>query len=255
MGAYPEWTGDWDRVKSGDLVEREDAVRHYSGLAEAVARKLYRTLPYHVEREDIIQLGMLGLLKAVEDYRRPNHTETHDGRVVSFETYLVPKVRGMIIDELRKLDWAPRSVRKKNRLLDRAAEMLENELGREPTPTEIAESMGLTTAEVLAARHDSIKSAVVSLDDTAPWDEDGDTPREPASDDREATEMSILVGGLVRHLRSMPHSDQVIVALYYYENMTMSDISRVLGIPEAKVSKDHKRISLEIRSYLAERLT
>lgn len=245
---------DWALVKQGDKREREKAIDRYLYLASAVGYKVARSLPGHIEKDDIIQLACLGLCRAVDNYKPEMG--------VKFETYCVPVIRGAIYDELRQLDWAPRSLRKKQRDINDARAIVESEHQRAATDQEIldvvqakGEPTSLTsTRDIARTRLQTKYSVVHSLDEIAPWDDEEAHAHIGAMDAGTTPVLSLLVGELVEWLKTRTAVEQAVVALYYYEGMKLADIGKVLGTSEGKVSSVHKVVALEIRQFMGERL-
>ena len=241
----------WRRYKdSGDTHARERLVLAYSPLVKYVAGRMASGLPAHVEEADLISYGLLGLISAIERF--------DPGREIKFETFAVTRIKGSIIDELRSLDWVPRSVRAKAREIEKANAQLEHELQRAPTDGEMSEKLGVTIDEFQETLNRISNSSVVALDEL--WtvsDASGDqvslldTIQDPQALDpaqeMDATEMKDHLADAIARL---PEREKLVVALYYYENLTLREIGEVLGVTESRVSQLHTKAVLRLKSRL-----
>jgi RNA polymerase sigma factor for flagellar operon FliA len=241
----------WREFKrTGDRSLRERLILHYAPLATAVASRLGMRLPNSVEQADLVSYGMFGLIDAIEKYEL--------GRAVKFETYASSRIRGAIIDELRAIDWIPRSVRTKARAVDRAYAELEGELRRTPSEAEVAQRLEVGVGELrtvfaqlstvnVAALDEMLGAGAdrtdkVSLLDTL---EDHRAP-DPAGS-FEAQETKFL---LARAIEQLGEREKIVLVLYYYEGMTLAEIGRVLGVTESRISQMHTAAMLRLRSKL-----
>ena len=241
----------WRRYKQdADESARERLVVAYSPLVKFIAGRMASGLPAHVEEVDLVSYGLLGLIGAIERY--------DPEREIKFETFAVARVKGAIIDELRSLDWVPRSVRAKARDLERANVALENELGRTPTDEEMAGRLEMSTEEFNASLLDVANSSILALDDlwTFADPEAGggqisilDTIQDPdAVDPAAEADTSELKDRLAEAIESLPDRERLVVALYYYENLTLREIGEVLGVTESRISQLHTKAVLGLRS-------
>jgi RNA polymerase sigma factor FliA len=241
----------WRRCKlEGDERARERLVVAYSPLVKYVAGRMASGLPSHVEEGDLISYGLIGLIGSIERYDLD--------RDIKFETYAVSRIRGAIIDELRSLDWVPRSVRAKARDVEKAHSKLENKLGRAPSEEEMAAELGVSVEDFRTTLLEIANSSVLALDDL--WtasDPDGgqvsllDTIRDPnAVDPEEAIDTVELKDRLAEAIESLPDRERLVIALYYYEALTLREIGEVLGVTESRVSQLHTKAVLGMRSHL-----
>jgi RNA polymerase sigma factor FliA len=222
----------------------------YSPLVKYVAGRMSSGLPAHVEEADLISYGLIGLMNAIERF------EPH--RDIKFETYAVTRVKGAIIDELRALDWVPRSVRARARQIERAHGKLEHRLHRTPTDEEMAEELGLTAEEFQEALLKISTSTVVALDELwAVGDTGGDqvslldTLHDPdAPDPQKLLDATELRDRLAAAIAALPDREKLVISLYYYENLTLREIGEVLGVTESRVSQLHTKAVLRLRSRL-----
>jgi RNA polymerase sigma factor for flagellar operon FliA len=207
-------------------------------------------LPAHVEESDLISYGLVGLINAIERFEPE--------REIKFETYAVTRIKGAIIDELRSLDWVPRSVRARARDIERANSKLEHRLQRAPTDEEMAAELQMTVEEFQGALLEISNSTIVALDE--PWavsDSSGDevslldTIRDPnAPDPTQAVDASELKDRIADAIARLPEREKLVIALYYYENLTLREIGEVLGVTESRVSQLHTKAVLRLRSRM-----
>jgi RNA polymerase sigma factor FliA len=241
----------WRRYKQDDDESaRERLVVAYSPLVKFIAGRMASGLPAHVEESDLISYGLLGLIGAIERY--------DPSREIKFETFAVARVKGAIIDELRSLDWVPRSVRSRARDVERAHAELEGRLGRTPDDEEMATRLELTVDEFHGVLLEIANSSVLALDDLWTFaDPEGgggqisvlDTIQDPNAIDPEAeAHTSELKDRLADAIESLPDRERLVIALYYYENLTLREIGEVLGVTESRVSQLHTKAVLGLRS-------
>jgi len=243
----------WRRYKSsGDERARERLVVAYSPLVKYVAGRMASGLPAHVEEADLISYGLVGLINAIERFELE--------REIKFETYAITRIKGAIIDELRSLDWVPRSVRAKAREIERANAKLEHRLQRAPTDEEMSAELGVEVADFLASLLQISNSTIAALDEL--WtvgDASGDqvslldTLQDHGAPDPAAvmdqTELKDRVADAIARL---PEREKLVVALYYYENLTLREIGEVLGVTESRISQLHTKAVLRLRSRLTD---
>jgi len=209
-------------------------------------------LPPHVDEADLISYGLLGLITAIERFDL--------AREIKFETYAIPRIRGATIDELRSLDWVPRSVRARAREIERVNAKLEHKLQRAPNDEEMSKELGMEVSDFHDALLQISNSTIAALDEM--WtvsDSSGDqislldTIHDPDAPDPEqlidATELKDRVADAIARL---PEREKLVVALYYYENLTLREIGEVLGVTESRVSQLHTKAVLRLRSRLGE---
>jgi RNA polymerase sigma factor for flagellar operon FliA len=241
----------WSRYKkNGDEKARERLVLAYSPLVKFVAGRMSSGLPAHIEEADLISYGLLGLIGAIERFEPE--------REIKFETFAVARIKGSIIDELRSLDWVPRSVRAKAREIEAAHTKLERELGRTPTDEEVSKALEMSMDEFQEALMQISNSSLVALDELwAVSDSSGDqvslldTMRDPSAVDP-ARELGVseLKDRLAHAISRLPEREKLVVALYYYENLTLREIGEVLGVTESRVSQLHTKAVLRLKARL-----
>jgi RNA polymerase sigma factor for flagellar operon FliA len=241
----------WRRYKdSGDPRARERLVLAYSPLVKYVAGRMSSGLPAHVEEADLISYGLLGLISAIERFE--------PAREIRFETFAITRIKGSIIDELRSLDWVPRSVRAKAREIERANAKLEHRLHRAPTDQEMAAELEVTVEEFQESLVRISNSSVVALDEL--WtvsDASGDQVSlldtiqdESAADPAQEMDLTDMKDRLADAIARLPEREKLVVALYYYENLTLREIGEVLGVTESRVSQLHTKAVLRLKSRL-----
>jgi len=228
---------------------REQIIRRYLYLVKYVAGRVAIALPPNIDFDDLVSYGILGLFDAIEKY------DVNQGN--KFETYGVSRIRGAIMDELRKLDWAPRLLRKKAREIDKKNRELEEKLGRSATDDELAKAMSMSAATLNSLYSELNSTSFLSLDEV--WEnDDGNKPisRLQTIEDSLATSQfrSVYEGELrdilTSAIESLPKKERIVVVLYYYENLTLREIGSVLKVSESRVCQIHTKVVLKLRSYL-----
>jgi RNA polymerase sigma factor for flagellar operon FliA len=248
-GGVPELWAEYKETGSVDA--RNRLVLHFSPLVKYVAGRVSSGLPHNVEQADLVSYGMFGLIDAIDKFDLE--------RGYKFETYAISRIRGAIIDELRSIDWVPRSVRAKARAIEKTYAKLENQLLRTPTDAEVAEAMDIPEEELqaifakisffgLVALEETLsvgpdRAESVTVADTIP---DAGVGPVAAFEDQETREM------LVAAINRLPEREKVVLALYYYENLTLNQIGQILGITESRVCQIHTKAVLQLRSKLSQ---
>ncbi len=241
----------WRRYKDdGDPRARERLVLAYAPLVKYVAGRMSSGLPAHVEEADLISYGLLGLISAIERFEPE--------RQIRFETFAVTRIKGSIIDELRSLDWVPRSVRAKAREIERANAKLEHKLRRAPTDQEMAKALDTTVDDFQESLVRISNSSVIALDEL--WtvsDSSGDqvslldTIQDPTSvDPAQEMDLTDMKDRLADAIARLPEREKLVIALYYYENLTLREIGEVLSVTESRVSQLHTKAVLRLKSRL-----
>ncbi len=239
----------WTRyAETRDPALRERLILQYAPLVKYVMGRLAISLPAILDYEDILSYGTIGLIEAVERFDQD--------KGVKFETYAISRVRGSIIDALRSLDRLPRSVRQKAKDADAAITKLTVDLGREPTDAEVAASLGVALKDHLQHIVDA-SWITISLDSVGLSDADDDAPGEMAVADPDAEEIGAdlerdeLIGELAEAIRELLEREQLVLSLYYKDELTMREVSKVLGISESRVCQLHARALSRLRSGMA----
>ncbi len=236
--------------RTHDKALRDRLLLTYAPLVKFVAGRLGSRLPAHVDKDDLVSSGLLGLVGAIERF--------DPIRNVMFETYAITRIRGAILDELRAIDWVPRSVRARTHEIERAMAALEAQLHRTPTDSEIAESIGITEAELDNSLTDIAHSFIATLDDarTSP-NSDGDSvalidtiedtegPKPQAALDETETREA-----LAQSIAALPEREKIVITLHYYEELTLREIGEVLDVTESRISQLHTKAILRLRSRL-----
>jgi RNA polymerase sigma factor for flagellar operon FliA len=222
----------------------------YSPLVKYVAGRMSSGLPAHVDEADLISYGLGGLIFAIERFDL--------SREIKFETYAITRIRGAIIDELRSLDWVPRSVRARAREIERVNMKLESRLQRAPTDEEMAVELKVNVEEFHEALLQISNSTIVALDEL--WnvsDSSGDQvslldtiPDHGAPDPQSVVDQGELRDRIADAIAALPEREKLVIALYYYENLTLREIGEVLGVTESRVSQLHTKAVLRLRSKL-----
>ncbi len=243
----------WQEFKTtASQALRERLILHYSPLVKYVAGRVGVGLPPNIEQSDLVSYGIFGLIDAIEKFDLE--------RSIKFETYAISRIRGAIIDELRAIDWIPRSVRYKAREVEKAYARLEAELHRTPTEPEVAAEMGISLAELHAIFSQVSFVNVVALDELlSVGGEKGDklslvdTLEDPKAQDPvmafESEETKYLLAKAINHL---PEREKIVVTLYYYEGLTLAEIGKVLGVTESRICQMHTKAVLQLRGKLAD---
>ncbi len=241
----------WRRYKSdGDQGARERLVVAYSPLVKYVAGRMASGLPPHVEEADLISYGLVGLISAIERFDL--------SREIKFETYAITRIKGAIIDELRSMDWVPRGVRARARAIERANAKLEHRLQRAPTDEEMATELAVSVSQFHDQLLEISHSSVAALDEL--WhvsDSSGDsvslmdTIEDPnAPDPARVIDVGELKDRIADAIARLPEREKLVIALYYYENLTLREIGEVLGVTESRISQLHTKAVLRLRSRI-----
>jgi len=221
-----------------------DLVIEHAPMVKRIAHHLAARLPASVQVDDLIQAGMIGLLEAARQY------DAAQG--ASFQTYASIRIRGAMLDEIRRLDWTPRSVHRKAREVAAALRQVEAKLGADARDADVAEELGISLAEYHQILQDSAASRVFSLDQKDPdtgmsMDVAGDTPTPLAMLQRKAFQQA-----LTDTIAKLPEREQLVMQLYYAEELNLKEIGAVLGVSESRVSQIHGGILLKLKASLAD---
>jgi len=241
----------WLRYRrTPDQALRDRLILTYAPLVKYVAGRLGSGLPAHIDEGDLVSYGLLGLIGAIERYE--------PDRDVKFETYAIARIRGAIIDELRAMDWVPRSVRSRARDIERAIGELEARSGHAPTDEEIAKKLGITQEELDDSLSDIARSSIAALDEL--WTVSGgdgdqiaviDTIEDKdAPDPQRSLTQTELREAIADSIARLPEREKLVITLYYYEELTLREIGEVLGVTESRVSQLHTKAILRLKSRL-----
>ncbi|MCP3797946.1 FliA/WhiG family RNA polymerase sigma factor [Allokutzneria sp. A3M-2-11 16] len=228
---------------------RDRLVLHYAPLVKYVAGRVGTGLPSYVDVADLVQSGIFGLVDAIEKFEPE--------RGLKFETYAMQRIRGAILDDLRAQDWVPRSVRSRARDVERAIERLEARLQRSATDAELSEELGITIGDLRDLYAQLQLTSVVALDELIAAGRGSASLAETLPDDRAEDPVASLVDQdgkrqLADAIAQLSERDRVVVTLYYFENLTLAEIGKVLGVTESRVCQLHTRAVLRLRTKLSE---
>lgn len=240
----------WSLYKeTRDPAIRDAFIRQYAPLVKYVAGKVAASMPNTVEFEDLVGFGVFGLLDAIEKFDPDKN--------VKFKTYAVTRIRGAIFDELRSIDWVPRSVRQKTKEIEDAVVNLEAKLGRPASDQEIASSLGVTEDDFMKTMLKISSTSVLSLNDVWYSGDDadkisiGESIESPSSMNPDATvEREEVKRVIVQALSELPEKEKKVLVLYYYEDLTLKEIGQVLDVTESRVSQLHTKAILRLRAKL-----
>jgi RNA polymerase sigma factor FliA len=243
----------WQEFKeTGDSRLRERLILHYSPLVKYVAGRVGVGLPPNIEQADLVSYGIFGLIDAIEKFDLT--------RSIKFETYAISRIKGAIIDELRAIDWIPRSVRYKAREVEKAYAALEGRLHRTPTEAEVAAELGIALEDLHQIFSQVSFVNVVALDELlnvggergdklSLVDTLEDTKAEDPVQAFESEETKYL---LARAINTLPEREKIVVTLYYYEGLTLAEIGQVLGVTESRICQMHTKAVLQLRAKIAD---
>jgi RNA polymerase sigma factor for flagellar operon FliA len=246
-----ELAAAWVSFKhDGDIRSRDRLIVAYSPLVKYVAGRLSSGLPQTVDTADLVSYGIFGLIDAIDKF--------DPSRGIKFETYAIARIKGAIIDELRAMDWVPRSVRARAREFEAAYITLENRMRRVPSDAEIAQEMGVTPRDLQSILTRLSYTSIISFEEIWSGGTDHDDRADPLSsiaDDSAEDPVSIfetaeLKDILASAIERLPEREKTVVALYYYEGLTLKEIGAVLGVTESRVSQMHTKAVLRLRARL-----
>jgi len=239
-----------DFARTRDKGIRDRLILTYAPLVKYVAGRLGSGLPAHVDEGDLVSYGLLGLIGAIERY--------DPSRDIKFETYAIARIKGAIIDELRALDWVPRSVRSRAREIERAIGELEAKTGLAPTDEQIAAKIGISVDELEESLADISRSSIAALDEL--WSVSGEGDQISLMDTLEdesgpkpeaALDQTEMREALADAIARLPEREKLVVTLYYYEELTLREIGEVLGVTESRISQLHTKAILRLKARLA----
>ena len=230
----------WQRYQRNRSVElRNQLAEHYLPLVKIVAGRLAISLPSHVDKDDLLSSGFFGLIDAIDrfDLTRKN----------KFETYANVRIRGAMLDYLRAKDWVPVTMRQKIRRYEQAVSELENRLGHAASDDELAAELGLSLKNLQELEAQISVATVIPLDDYLRTDTPGNAVPEPVV----TLEKQELQQTLAKAIDRLPDKEKQVVALYYYEELTLKEISLIMHLSEARISQLHTKAVFRMRGYLA----
>jgi RNA polymerase sigma factor FliA len=242
----------WDDFKtSSDRTARDRLILHYSPLVKFVAGRMAVGLPQNVEQSDLVSYGVFGLIDAIEKFEPE--------RGFKFETYAISRIKGAILDELRSIDWVPRSVRAKARAVETAYSKLESSLHRTPTDSELSAELDLTEEQLQITLGQISFVGLAALDETlsmgAAGEREsftlGDTIADQGAGPVDAYEVEEMRHLLADSINRMPEREKIVLTLYYYEGLTLAEIGQVLSVTESRICQIHTKAALQLRSRIA----
>ena len=236
---------------------REEVIKRYSPMIKYVANRIAMRLPPHIEVDDLISVGVLGLMDAISKY--------DSSRGAKFKTYAEFRVRGAILDELRAMDWVPRSIRQKASNVDKVVQSLQAKLSRAPEDEEVAKEMGLSLGQFHDTLNETKSIPIFSLEDLGIAKESGEQQSlldclagKADADPQTQIRLIELKEIIAKAIDALPEKERLMVSLYYYEELTMKEIGAVLEITESRVSQIHSkavyRLRTKLKAILAEEL-
>lgn len=226
-------------------ISQEEVVERYGPLVKRIAHHLMAKMPSSVQLDDLLQAGLIGLLEASKNYDM--------SKGASFETYAGIRIRGSIIDDMRKGDWAPRSVHRNARLLNEGIQNVEKRTGKDASDVEVAEELGISLDEYYKMAQDSSSSKLVSFDEITGADDKPETQiaGNVETPDEEFQKVS-LKKRLVECLGTLPERERLVLALYYDEELNLKEIGEVLGVSESRVSQIHSQAAARLRARMSD---
>lgn len=232
-----------DRYTAIQLPDMDALVQQHALLVKRIAYHLIQRLPPNVQVDDLIQAGMLGLLEAARQY------DSSQG--ASFETYAGIRIRGAMLDEVRRADWAPRSVHRKYRQAAEVIAQIEGEVGREARDVEVAERMGIDLAEYHHILQDGLSCRIFSIEEmleagNQQWEDSAGVDGGPM----QILEQENFQAALAQSIDALPEREKLVVALYYDEELNLKEVGEVLGVSESRVCQIHSQAMLRLRARM-----
>jgi len=234
---------EYDKTKAPELKER--LILYYAPLVKYVAGRLSIHFGDHIEFDELVSYGIFGLIDAIDKFRLE--------KGVKFETYASLRIRGAIIDGIRKLDWIPRTLREKNKRLEQALAELSASLGREPTEAELAEKLNVSVKEARQLIKKASLMSIISLDEYLEQNQEASYQGAPSSHtespevQHEKNEIKIILKDAIKNLSD---KEKLVITLYYFEELTLKEISRVMGVSESRVSQIHTKALSRLQNKL-----
>jgi len=239
--------------KKVDPAWQEQMVLQYAPLIKYIAGRLALRLPSHISQDDLISSGIIGLIDAVQKF--------DPGKNINFKTYAEFRIKGAMLDELRSLDWTPRSVRKKSHLIENAYVQLQRSLGRPAEAEEVAKFLGLELEEFYQLLDETKTVSLVALEGRkvsagslglVETDLDEILQDDKSRDSFLEVHFSELQGIMMRAIEALPDKEKLLISLYYYEELTMKEIGQIMGYTESRISQLHSQAMYRLRHKLRE---
>jgi len=224
--------------------QQQQIVEQHTNLVKRIAHHMVARLPANIQVDDLIQAGMIGLLEASKNF------ET--GKGASFETFAGIRIRGSMLDEIRRGDWAPRSVHRNSRMLAEAVRKVENETGRDARDQEVAEKLGIPLDEYHHILNDVTSGRIIGIEDLGVSEDvlvsgtQDTTHDEPFAD----VEHSAFQGALAKAIRGLPERECLVLSLYYDEELNLKEIGQILDVSESRVSQIHSQAMVRLKSRM-----
>lgn len=233
---------------AGDPVDEQELIIRYLPLVRNVVDRIKLNLPAHVDADDLYSVGVTGLMAAVRKY--------DPGQNTTFAGYATLRIRGAVLDELRRLDWCPRRARAKARKIKEAINTVEQRLGREASEEEIRTELGLTAKDYAKWMEEARPVCFVAIDQSSDGEEsDGGSLHEMIADQNETPahgrlEQEELMQLVARRIEALPETPRKILAMYYHENMRLAEIAEVFGLTESRICQIHSQTVLTLRAAI-----
>ncbi len=228
----------------------DELVNQHAALVKRIAYHLMSRLPPNVQVEDLVQAGMIGLLEASRNY--------DPSQGASFETYAGIRIRGSMLDEIRRSDWTPRSVHRKARMVAEAIRQIENEEGRDARDSEVAEALEMTVEEYHAVLKDSNSARIFSFDELSALGEvvpEGGNKHSLSENPMDGLYRSDFRQALTNAIAGLPDRERMVIGMYYQDELNLREIGQVLGVSESRVCQIHSQAALRLRARLKEWLS
>jgi RNA polymerase sigma factor for flagellar operon FliA len=242
----------WEKYKSNNSQKaKEKLILEYIPLVKHIAGKIIVDLPDRFDFEDLVNYGVLGLIDAIDRF---DHQ-----RGIKFSTYAVPRIKGAIYDELRRIDWVPTQVRRKSKQLSRALRELENELGRSPTDEEIRNKLDLTVEEFRNFLQEVNIPENISLEKfISPQAKDSVKLKDMIQDDSEVEPDQVFAYNQIKEvlgnaIDKLPEKEKLVVSFYYYEDLTLQEIGEIMELTTARISQLHTKAIFRLRGHLSQK--
>ena len=233
-----QWDAIWRQYKaSGQAILRDQLIEHYLPLVRLVAGRLAISLPTYVDRDDLISNGFFGLLDAIERFDMQ--------RGIKFETYASLRIRGAILDALRAQDWAPATLRQKARQYEAAVQQVEHRLGRNATEEEVAQELGISAVQLQTLLQQLSISTLLPLEEALQQEKQGKENNLSAKIESEEVQRT-----LADTIEKLPEKEKIVISLYYYDRLTLKEISLILKLSEARISQIHTKAIFRLRGAL-----